>query len=61
MSREIKDFKTYDEALIDERQQSSSLSPRDRILLLHRLIAVWMKFPRLMVPTDGIPIIKRIK
>jgi hypothetical protein len=39
MGRIIKDFKNFDDALADEQQQSSLLSPRERILLLHKLIA----------------------
>jgi hypothetical protein len=62
MGRIIKDFKDFNDALADEQQQSSLLSPRERILLLHKLIAAWIKFPRLInPPDDGIPVVKRIK
>jgi hypothetical protein len=61
MSRTIHGFRNFEEASQHEIDVAALRSPQDRILLLHRLIAAWMKFPRIIKPTDEGPILKRIK
>jgi hypothetical protein len=61
--KQIQTFKTFEEAYADEINRAVERSPRDRILLLHRLIAAWMKFPRQLTPENeaDIPVLKRKK
>ena len=61
MSRSIKGFKNFEEAAADEKEVAAMLSPSERILLLHKLIRAWMKFPRLISTSDNVPVIKRMK
>ena len=61
--KEIQTFKTFEEASADEIKRAIGRSPRERILLLHSLIAAWMKFPRHVAPDNeaDVPVLKRIK
>ena len=46
MARTIQSFKSFDDALVDEKRKALARTPQDRIMLLHDLIKAWMKFPR---------------
>jgi len=61
MSRTIHSFKSFEEALLHEQKEAASRTPLERMLLLHKLIAAWMKFPRNEFQSDDIPVIKRMK
>lgn len=61
MARTIQDYKSFDDAYKDEMKRALARTPQERILLLHKLIAAWMKFPRKVTTTDDVPEIKRIK
>jgi hypothetical protein len=62
MARTIKDFKSFEEAEADEISIALSRTPAKRVMLLHKLIHAWMKFPRPASPDDeNIPTLKRIK
>jgi hypothetical protein len=62
MARVIQGFKTFDEAERDERKLSQARSAAERIMLLHKLIYAWLKFPRPTTSSDEqIQSLKRIK
>lgn len=61
MGRTIQGFKSFDDALADEKRIALARTPQDRIILLHKLIKAWMKFPRLNSRDDSIPTLERIK
>ena len=61
MGRTIQDFKSFDEALADEKRITLARTPQERIMLLHKLINAWMKFPRVNFKDDDFPSLKRIK
>lgn len=61
MARTIRDFKTFEEAARHEIQEASLRTPQERIILLHKLIAAWNKFPRLVNPPDNLPVLQRPK
>lgn len=62
MARTIKDFKSFEEAEADEKRIALSRTPAERIMLLHKLIQAWIKFPRQKFSDEGdIPILKRIR
>ena len=61
MGRTIQDFKSFNEALADEKRTALARTPQDRIMLLHKLIKAWMKFPKLISRNDDFPTVKRIK
>lgn len=61
MGRMMQDFKSFDEALADEKRTALARTPQDRIMLLHKLIKAWMKFPKFNSKDDGFPTLKRIK
>jgi hypothetical protein len=62
MGRTIKDFKSFEEAEADEKSVALSRTPAERIMLLHKLIHAWLKFPRQkFLDEDDIPILKRIR
>jgi hypothetical protein len=60
MARTIQGFKSFEEALADEKRIALARTPQERIILLHRLIKAWMKFPTFK-SGDNIPTIKRTK
>jgi hypothetical protein len=61
MARTIQDFKSFEEALADEKRKALARTPQDRIILLHKLIKAWNKFPRFYSGDDDGPTLKRIK
>jgi hypothetical protein len=61
MSRTIQDFKTFDDALSDEKRTALARTAEERIALLHKLIKAWMKFPKFNFRDDDVPTLKRIK
>ncbi len=61
MARTIQDFKSFEEALADEKRKALARTPQERIVLLHKLIRSWMKFPRFVSDDDNTPVLKRIK
>jgi hypothetical protein len=61
MARTIQGFKSFQEALADERRIALARAPQDRIILLHKLIKAWMKFPTFKSEDDRIPTLKRMK
>jgi hypothetical protein len=61
MNRTIKDFKSFEEAETDEIKSAQSRTPSERIMLLHKLIRAWMKFPRQITEKNNIPTLTRFK
>ena len=61
MERTIRDFKSFAEAEKADLETAVARSPQERLLLLHRLILAWMKFPKYSTEEDDIPHLKRPK
>lgn len=61
MGRTIQDFKNFEEAVQAERASALARTPQERILLLHRLINSWMRFPKFNAQNNTYSGLKRIK